>query len=309
MTEFRKAGEQPMPGSAEPTGRQPVPPASGRTAPASGFVPPGPASGQPVTGFGPHAGYPPQPPSPSPPAGNSRTGLIIAGVLALVAVLTAGVAIGFLAGGGDSNNRPAALTGSPTAIPSTTPPPTTTPYPAPAPGSYSMSGITNACDLVDPVPLHRWSSTPAQPPYHAENPPGTLDGAGDMECQIIYQSLSSNGVHPYQVGIELEVEFTAAGAAPAYDEWKHTDTATAEPGHASGDAIGIGVQSYWATWVKDQEYYGSMTYVAAVQDSNVSVRVRLPVLRQLGEPQVSLDELGAIARDQVQRALDGLKAK
>lgn len=30
---------------------------------------------------------------------------------------------------------------------------------------------------------------------------------------------------------------------------------------------------------------------------------------QLGEPQVSLDELGAVARNQIQRALDGLKAK
>ncbi|MFI5718020.1 hypothetical protein [Nocardia sp. NPDC051750] len=312
MTDSRhEAGGPAMPGSSEPTDRQPFPPASGWAPPDSGKPPPGLAPGQPVTGLGPPGpGYPPQPSYPPPPTGNSRTGLIIAGVLALVLVLALGVVIGFVASGGGSDGEPGAITAaSEAAVSSTTTPPTTTATPVPAPGIYSMSGITNACDLVDPTPLHRWSSTPDKPPYHVENPPGTLDRAGDLTCQFTYQTLSSDDAHYYQVGIELEAEFTATGAAPAYDEWKRGHTADAEPGHASGATTGLGAQGYWATWVKDQEYYGGMTYIVGVQDSNVSVKVKIAVLRQLGEPQVSLDELGAIARSQAQRALDGLKAR
>ncbi|MEU1982964.1 hypothetical protein [Nocardia sp. NPDC019395] len=305
-----EAGGPAVPGSTDPTVRQPDPYASGWGAPGSGnYQPQAPAPGEPVTGYGvPGPGYPPSPPYPPPPTGNSRTGLAIAGVLGLVLVLVIGVVIGFVAGGGDSDGESAAVTASPGAAAQSSPAQaTTTAAPKPAPGIYSMNGVTNACDLVDPTPLHRWSSTPDQPPYHAENPPST-DSGGDMTCQFSYKSLSSDGAHYYQVAIELDVEFTAAGAAPAYDEWKLGDTA-AEPGHASGEVTGIGAQGYEATWVTDQEYYGSMTYVVGVQDSNVSVKVRIPVMRQLGEPQVSLDELGAIARNQAQRTLDRLRTK
>lgn len=310
-----EAGGPAMPGGDDPTVRQPGSPTSGWRGPDSGNYLPAPpqvsAPGEPVTGYGrPDPGYPPSPSYPSPPTGNSRTGLIVAGILGSAVVLVIGVVIGLVAGGGDSGSESAAITASlSVAAPYTAPPVTTTALPEPASGIYSMSGITNACDLVDPTPLHKWSSTPDKAPYHAENPSGTYGGVGDMICQFTYKSLSSDGVHYYQVAIELEVEFTAAGAAPAYDEWKLDDTATTEPGHVSGEVTGIGAQGYWATWVTDADYYGGMTYVVGVQDSNVSVQVRIPVLRQLGEPPVSLDELGAIARSQAQRALDGLKTK
>ncbi|MGV9330663.1 hypothetical protein [Nocardia sp. NPDC003726] len=52
-----------------------------------------------------------------------------------------------------------------------------------------------------------------------------------------------------------------------------------------------------------------MDYLVGVQDSNVSVRVRIPILRQHGEPSVNLDELGTVARTRAQQALDGLRKR
>ncbi|WP_338759602.1 hypothetical protein V7968_30325 [Nocardia vulneris] len=183
---------------------------------------------------------------------------------------------------------------------------TTTPPPEPAPGNYAMSKAANACDLVDSTVLHQWSSTPDQPPAHHETQPSAY-GPGSLTCQVSYKSPAGDGVHWNQAAIDLRVEFTTAGAAPAYDEWKRKDTGTTGSGLDSGDVPGIGAQGYWHTAVADSSSTTGMDYVVGVQDSNVSVRVRIPILRQHGEPPVHLDEVGAIARNQAQRALDALR--
>ncbi|MFC5121834.1 hypothetical protein ACFPN7_48645 [Amycolatopsis halotolerans] len=85
---------------------------------------------EPPTNPFPASGYPP-------PAKPRRTGWIVGGIAALVAVLGIGIAVGVVAG--QSSERP--------------------PEPAAAPG-YSMDHVGNACDLVDPAPLRKWSPTP-----------------------------------------------------------------------------------------------------------------------------------------------------
>lgn len=169
-----------------------------------------------------------------------------------------------------------------------------------------MNGIADACDLVDPSPLHKWSSAPDRAPYHHETPP-TDDRPGRLSCQFTYKSQSGDGVHWNQAAIDLEVEFTAAGAAPAYDEWKHEDTTG--PGANSGEVTEIGSQGYWHTATSDSSDTTGLDYVVGVQDDNVSLRVRIPVLRQHGEPPVNPDELGVIARNQARQTLDGLKRR
>ncbi|WP_141692042.1 hypothetical protein [Nocardia brasiliensis] len=183
---------------------------------------------------------------------------------------------------------------------------TSTPPSEPAPGNYAMSKAANACDLVDPTVLQRWSSTPDQPPSHRETQPSAHD-PGSLTCQVSFKSLAGDGVQWNQAAIDLRVEFTAAGAAPAYDEWKRKDTTTTGSGLDSGDVPGIGARGYWHTAVSDSSSTTGMDYVVGVQDSNVSVRVRIPLLRQHGEPPVHLDEVGAVARNQAQRALDALR--
>lgn len=180
----------------------------------------------------------------------------------------------------------------------------TTTAQAPAPGDYSMNGVANACDLIDPTPLLRWSATPDRPPVHDERPP-SADNSGSLSCQLGYQSQSGDGVHWNQAAIDLHVEFTAPGAAPVYDEWKQKDTAP-RPGVNSGELTGLGTQAYWHTAVADSSSTTGTDYVVGAQDSNVSVRVRIPILRQHGEPPVDSAAVGAIARDQAERVLDGL---
>ncbi|MEU4344075.1 hypothetical protein AB0H00_22920 [Nocardia sp. NPDC023852] len=178
--------------------------------------------------------------------------------------------------------------------------------PGSGPGIYSMNGITNACDLVDPTPLTKWSSTHREDPQHQEFPPNTADG-GNLYCAIRYTSPSTvvDDATVDEAGISLQAQFTGAEAAPAYDRWKQTDTAASGAGRASGEVTGIGAQGYWHTSATDTR--SGMTYILGVRDSNISVRVEVAVLRAKGEPPVNRDELDTIAKNQAQQALNGLK--
>ncbi|MGK8491251.1 hypothetical protein [Nocardia asiatica] len=279
---------------------QPVPPAGGWAAPdaARYTPPPGPI---PATGYGPPGpgyGLPPYPPRAS-----SRTGLIAAGVIALAAALAVGVVIGVVVGDRDSESATAATPSS--TSPSPRAASTTPPRRDPAPGTYSISGITNSCDLVDPTPLHKWSSTPKEAPQHREYPPSTADG-GNLYCAIRFISPSTlpDDATVDEAGISLQAQITGVGASPAYDRWKQTDTAGGA-GRASGEITGIGVQGYWHTATTDTG--NGMTYIVGAQDSNVSVRVQVAVLRAKGEPPPNRSELATIAENQARKALDGLK--
>ncbi|MFQ6396140.1 hypothetical protein ACLMAJ_22035 [Nocardia sp. KC 131] len=298
----RGPDDQPPPGSADPGARQHNSPVGGWGDPDSGSYTPAPAfaPGQPVIGYSrPGHGYGPPPPS----TGGSRTGLIIAGVIGVVVVLGIGVAIGIALGGDGGGNSAVGPASSSAPAPSKA---ATTSRREAAPGIYSMNAITNACDLVDPRPLHRWSSTPREDPRHQEFPPNTSDG-GNLYCAIRYTSPSTivDDAAVDEAGIGLQAQLTGADAAPAYDRWKQTDTAATSARQASGEVVGIGAQGYWHTSTTDTG--NGMTYIVAVQDSNISVRVEVAVLRAKGEPPVNRDELDVIAKNQTRQALNGLK--
>ncbi|WP_157110174.1 hypothetical protein [Nocardia anaemiae] len=141
---------------------------------------------------------------------------------------------------------------------------------------------------------------------HQEFPPNSFDG-GNLYCALRYTSPSTvpDDAAIDEAGVGLQAQITGADAAPAYDRWKQTDTVTTGSGLASGEVTGIGAQSYWHTATTDTG--NGMTYIVGVQDSNVSVRVEVAVLRAKGEPPVNRDELAGIAENQARRALDGLK--
>ncbi|MFQ6396139.1 hypothetical protein ACLMAJ_22030 [Nocardia sp. KC 131] len=228
-----------------------------------------------------------QPPYPPPPTGSGKTGLIVAGVVGLVVVLGIGVAIG-ISIGGDGDSDSTARQGA-------------------GPGTYSINGITNACDLVDPTPLTKWSATPRDAPNHQETPPSAYDSGG-LKCDVGYTSSTGDEFPMNRARLSVEAEFTDGTAPPFYDHWKHSDTVTAEPGSVSGEVTGIGGQGYWHFEVTGN-LVAEMAYVVCVQDGNVSVRVKIALTREKGSPAVGRDELDSIARPQVRRALDGLREK
>lgn len=252
-----------------------------------------------------HAPFPAYPGTGQPPPPGRKANPIAIGVIALVAGIGIGVG-GFALVTGDAD--PAPGTGKPpvSRVPITTPTDwnTTTTGPAPAAeGDYSMSSVSDACDLIDPTLLHRWGSTPRQPLEGWKNEPT------DLTCQASYTAPAADRTHSNEIGINFEARFTEVGADPAYEEWKDQDTGDTGAGTASGEVTGIGAEGYWHTVsIAPGDSYGGGDYIVAVRDSNVSVRVRIPVLRQPGEPPVSWDEVGAMARSQVQRALNGLSA-
>ncbi|MET9260942.1 hypothetical protein [Amycolatopsis sp. NPDC004079] len=222
---------------------------------------------------------PPTNPFPAiPPAKPRRTGWIVGGVAALVVVLGIGIAVGVVAG--QSSERP--------------------PEPAAAPG-YSMDHVGNACDLVDPAPLRKWSPTPTGPPEHKELRPSKLD-AGSLSCQLRYSS--GNSLDTAEV--ILDVNFTNGTAPSFYDNWKRGNAAKTGEGKASGPITGIGSQGFWHS-----EVYGDLVantrYVLCVLDGNVSVRVRLNFSRSRDVAQVHRTEVQPIAEAQARKALSGLK--
>ncbi|WP_330255964.1 hypothetical protein OG874_16220 [Nocardia sp. NBC_00565] len=175
------------------------------------------------------------------------------------------------------------------------------------PGTYSMNGITNACDLVDPTPLTKWSSTPKSVPEHRETRPSAHDSGG-LKCNVGYASSTTDEFPMNRAGMSVEAEFTDGTAPPFYDHWKHAGIATPGPGSVSGEVTGIGSQGYWYSEVTGN-LVAEMAYVVCVQDGNVSARVKIALTREKGSPVVSRDELDSIARPQLRRALDGLREK
>ncbi len=243
-------------------------------------------------------------PPPPPPGSSKKTGLIATGAIALVVGIGIGVGGFALATDDDPEPEPRAGGSTVSNVPITTPSDwnTTTSTPAPpVDGDYAMSSVGDACDLIDPTLLHPWGSTPSQPLKGWKNEPT------DLTCQVSFKALASDQTHYNEIGINVEAWFTEAGAAPAYDAWKDEDTGTTGAGIASGDVAGIGAEGYWHSETTGAgTSYGGGDYIVAVRDSNVSVRVRISLLRQPGEPPVSWDEVSAMARSQVQRALDRL---
>lgn len=224
--------------------------------------------------------------------------------IGLVTVLGVGVAIGFSVGGGSSTGSssngagPASTSASPSQVPSTT----TAPPSAPA-GKYSMKAITDACDLLDPTPLTKWSATPT-PPTHQETPPNGGYGGG-LTCTLKYTSTSAtDGVTVDEAGIGVLVQFTSAGAPPEYDNWNHAKGA--QPGWSAGTVPGLGARNYWLGTAGPTPTPGG-SYFVGVQDGNVSVEVQVAVHRATGEDPPKLDDLSTIAQSQIRTVLDRLK--
>jgi len=260
----------------------------------------------------PDGAYPAYPGAPAPystpPRRGGKTGLIIAGVIGLVAGIGIGVG-GFALATNDDDPEPRSDGPPASRVPITTPSDwntTTTSAPAqPADGAYTMSEVGNACDLVDPTRLYGWAgSTPKDAPYHREAPPY------ELACSVSFLGFSADQTHYNEAGIEFNATFTEAGADPAYDGWKTDDTEATGAGLASGDVTGIGTKGYWHSNIPEPGTNGSYDggdYIVGVQDDNVSIRVRIALLRQPGEPPVNWEDVSALARSQVQQSLNALR--
>ncbi|MEU2038539.1 hypothetical protein [Nocardia niwae] len=276
MTDSQRGpgGRPAGPGGVEPDARQTDPPVDGWAVP---HLPPG-------QGYGPAPSYPP------PSTSGSRTGLIIAGVLGLVVALGLGVAIGIVVVRDSGDESPGASAAAQM-----------------EPRTYSMNAITNACDLVDPTPLTKWSPTPKGAPEHEERRP-TAHDSGGLKCDARYTSATGGEFPMNKAAMRVEAQFTNGTAPPFYDHWKHADVATPAPESASGVVTGIGEQGYWYSETRGN-LVANIVYVVCVQDGNVSVRVSISLTREKGSPAVRQDELDPITRSQVRRTLEGLREK
>ncbi|MEU1982965.1 hypothetical protein [Nocardia sp. NPDC019395] len=250
-----------------------------------GSAMPGPPAAGPGYGL-PGPGYQPPLPYP-PPARGGNTMLIVAGVLGLVVVLVVGVVIGFVASGGDGSSAAAGES-------------------APekqGPGTYSMSGVTNACDLVDPTPLTKWSPTPEGAPVHEETPQSPHSN-GTLKCEVAYTSKTEDPLARFSLNeATMMVEAELADSEQALS---HFCTKPARDHLQMGEISGLGTRGCWIS-----ELYGdlveSRTYRVEALDGNVGVGVRINLTREQGSPPVSWGELDAVARAQVRRTFDGLK--
>lgn len=248
-----------------------------------------PVAGQPYPPPGQGFGYPPptKPPGPKP-------GVIVAGAIGLVVILGVGIAIGLSLSGGSPTPE-----AEPT--PSAAPTPSTTASPTAPPGKYSMSGISNACDLLDPKPLAKWSATPI-PPVHREGQPSDGYG-GDLSCSLRYTSTSkTDGVATNEAGIAVRAEFASLDRPPAYEQWNTKPS----QGWTSGTIAGLGTRSYWRAGSTTETGPGA-SYIVGVEDSNVTVEIQVAVHRAPGEAPLKMDDLSSIAQTQTRAVLARLR--
>lgn len=252
-----------------------------------------PAAAQPPVTYPAYPGTGYAAPHPAPPGRAGRTGLVIAAVIGLVVGIGIGVGAMAIATGDDDRAPSAGVAPTDTAGPT----PTGSPGPQ---GRYSMSAVANACDLIDPTLLHRWSSTPEGGPVNRETRPTSLS------CTVKYATPST--VATYQKNraqIEFTAEFTEGAADAAYDSWKRHDTHTTGAGLSSGEVTGIGAKGHWHSEVDDA--LSMQRYVVCVQDGNVVVRVLIILWMADGEPPVRRSDLDEVARSEARMALDGLR--
>ncbi|MGW4633808.1 hypothetical protein [Nocardia sp. NPDC004415] len=221
----------------------------------------------------PHRGGAGSAPHPRPP----RTGLIVAGVLGLVV----GVVIGFLVrGAGDKGGTDADA--------------------APSPTTYSMNGITNACDLLDPTPLTQWATRPKRDPVHTETPP-SANSLGRLECEVDYTSTVGDDYSFDRAAMVVAAEFTHDESAPS-----HFCTMRASGDIDMGLVTDIGTRGCWM-WETYGDLVPNMTYEMEVQDRNMMVRVRIDLTREPESPAVSRHDLDTVARAQVRLTFDRLR--
>ncbi|MEV6774598.1 hypothetical protein AB0N05_38780 [Nocardia sp. NPDC051030] len=231
------------------------------------------------------------PTPPRPPSSGSKAGWIIGGVIGLVVIV--GIGIGVIALSG--SDSPASPLGGDDKKKNMD-------------GNYSMDSVTNACTLIDPTVLTKWSSTSKGSPTHTETKPTDYSG-GRLECSAGYSGQSSTSkYHTNEADITLDVSFNSAYGKPEYESWKQYDTGTTGSGRSSGDVTGIGSQGYWHAETSDYSSFAVLDYTVGVQDSNVSVKVKVSIDRGQGET-VSKEEVASIAKDQAQKALTALKKK
>lgn len=227
---------------------------------------------------------------PRPPGGGNKTPWIIGGVVGLVVIV--GIGIGALAL--TSKDKPISPLGDDKK--------------KNMDGNYSMDTVTNSCSLIDPTALAKWSSTQKSTPEHSETKASDYTG-GRASCNADYYSASATDKYQTNTArIALDVEFTGAYGGPQYDSWKQYDTGTTGSGRTSGDVTGIGSAGYWHAETRDYSSFNDVDYTVAVKDSNVSVKVQISLNRASGEP-VSKDDVATVAKQQVQKVLDGLKKK
>ncbi|MGW7532113.1 hypothetical protein [Amycolatopsis sp. NPDC054798] len=263
-------------------------PVAGQPVPPTGQGYPLPGQGHPPAG----QGYPPPAKPPGP-----KTGLIVAGAIGLVVVLGVGIAIGLSVSGGSSTPE---AKPTPSPAPSATTPSTTASPTAP-PGKYSMSGISNACDLLDPKPLAKWSSTPI-PPVRRETQPSGGYGGG-LSCSLRYTSTSkTDDVATNEAGIALRAEFASADRPPVYDQWNTRPS----QGWTAGTIAGLGTRNYWRAGAVT-EPGPRASYIVGVEDSNVTVEIQVAVYRAPGEAPLKMDDLSSIVQAQTRAVLDRLK--
>ncbi|MEV6606675.1 hypothetical protein [Kutzneria sp. NPDC051319] len=216
--------------------------------------------------------------------------------IGLVTVLAVGVAIGFLVSGSSNQAVPTSVPAAPSQVPTTT-----STLPAAPAGKYSMAAITNACDLLDPTPLTKWSTKLVAPVHQELRPDGGYGGG--LTCRLNYTSTSpTDGVTTDQAGIGVSVDFTSAGQPPDYDRWNNN----VQPGWSTGTIPGLGARNHWVGIAGTDPSPGG-SYVVRVQDDNVSVEVQVAVLRARGEDPPKLDDLATIAQSQTRTVLDRLK--
>ncbi|MGH3647410.1 MAG: hypothetical protein ACRDTM_09570 [Micromonosporaceae bacterium] len=233
-------------------------------------------------------GYDPNAPGmPPPPAksGNATPWIIggVAGVVVLVLIIVVGALL-LNRGGGGGGGTPGG--GGTTEA---------------AGGKYSAANVENACDLIDTDAVKEWASKQDKEPDHSEN---KSDYSSYLSCSARYKGGDYDSA---SISLSATVGGKDSNMKDSYDSAVKSAKGSTGSGKENGEVSGIGEAAYFSSYVNDSEYSSSLIYDLTVLDDNALIRIGIHVF--MGEPDGITKEDGEkVAKEQAQKALDGLKA-
>lgn len=165
-------------------------------------------------------------------------------------------------------------------------------------GNYTMDGVDNACDLVDPTVIRQWAAVHKET-THTENAPTGDWGGGSLRCRV-----SNEGSDSDDADLNMDADFDSKYGTPMYETWKKSDTSTTGTGYSSGPVSGIGEEAYYAAQERPYSSFTSFDYTIGVRDSNVSVKVEINITASKRIDKQTVDQ---VAMQQVRKVLSGLR--
>ncbi|GAB2664225.1 hypothetical protein [Nocardia goodfellowii] len=170
-----------------------------------------------------------------------------------------------------------------------------------AAGDYTLAGLRDGCDVVDPSPLEQWAVVRSGIDQ-TDSPPSTSHG-GHFRCTIRNQDHNV-------AEVRVQASINAPGGEPSYFENKNSRKQFLGTGGVMTDVSGVGEQAFETVDAVDcfmQFAGGCLTYELGLLDSNLSLLVRVKIELGTEGDRIDKDAVAGATRMIAQQVMGELR--